>query len=149
MHNLDADLQQLADSLGLGLLLQRVRAQGSVVVVDHWQQGEFHHDLVLRADVGMRTGVVLVVATNCNGGVKEVLCFDDVPRRGALWAWRCPDAANIDVELDGASTTLPTLLGSARTLHWFNPCELVADGARSELKASCRRRALGGGWEPA
>ena len=42
----------------------------------------------------MSQGDVLVVATNCNGGIKEVLLFDDVPDRWALWADRCPDNAD-------------------------------------------------------
>jgi hypothetical protein len=29
-----------------------------------------------------------VVATNCNAGVKELLCFAEIPDRDALWHWR-------------------------------------------------------------
>jgi len=39
---------------------------------------------------------VLVVATNCNGGVKEVLCFDELPDRLALWHARCPENRDSD-----------------------------------------------------
>jgi hypothetical protein len=44
-------------------------------------------------------GCVLVVATNCNGGVKEVLCFADVPDRWALWHHRCPEVADFAGQL--------------------------------------------------
>jgi len=137
-------LDRLANTLGLGSLLQTLRNDGGYRLIDHWQQGEFHHDLVLEVDAAKAgvPGGILVVATNCNGGVKEVLCFGEVPARGALWSSRCPDVE----EFVGV---LPALLGQARTTHWFNPCELVADDARSELKPSCRRRAPGGGWQPA
>ncbi len=68
--------QSLADQLTLGGLLDEVRRRGGrYELLDHWQQGEFHHDTVLRVDaerVGLPGGI-LVVATNCNGGVKEVL----------------------------------------------------------------------------
>ena len=76
-----ADLQRLADHLVLGALLEDLRARyGRYELLDHWTQGEFHHDVVVR----LPAGVVLVVATNCNGGVKEVLAFDTVPDRWAL-----------------------------------------------------------------
>ena len=42
---------------------------------------------------------MLVVATNCNGGVKEVLCFRDAPDRWALWHHRCPNVADFAGEL--------------------------------------------------
>ena len=85
-------------------------------------------------------GEVLVVATNCNGGVKEVICFDRAPERYALWHARCPDNPEFEGELG-------PVLGQARTLHWFDPCELLAEHARSELKATCRQRQRGGGFE--
>jgi len=38
---------ELARNLSLGDLFNAVRARfGAFEVVDHWQQGEFHHDLV-------------------------------------------------------------------------------------------------------
>ncbi|HEY2513233.1 MAG TPA: hypothetical protein VGI39_20330 [Polyangiaceae bacterium] len=116
---------------------------GGFDVLAHWTQGEFHHDLVLRLpEEALRElpGRVLVVATNCNGGVKEVLCFEDIPERGALWHYRCPSVP----EFTGA---LPRLVGRAVTSHWFDPCELLGPDARSELRPEFRRRQAGGGWE--
>jgi hypothetical protein len=41
----------LARNLGLGSLLADLRTQfGGYEIVDHWQRGEFHHDLLLRVD---------------------------------------------------------------------------------------------------
>jgi hypothetical protein len=130
------NVDQLASSLGLGALLAQL---GEYTPVDHWQQGEFHHDVVVRAG-----SVVLVVATNCNGGVKEVLAFDAVPDRFSLWHSRCPDNADF---AQRATVPLPKLIARATTEHYFDPCELLVDDARSELKPSCRKRAVGGGWE--
>jgi hypothetical protein len=141
-----ATVTDLATSLMLGALLERVRERfGSYVLLDHWQQGEFHHDTVVRVEKpdaagrGKLPGSILVVATNCNGGVKEVLCFDEVPGRLALWHARCPE----NPEFSGA---LPALLGSAKTAHWFDPCELLAPNARSEYREEFRERQSGGGW---
>ncbi len=83
---------------------------------------------------------MLVVATNCNGGVKEVLCFADVPDRSALWHDRCPDVA-------GFAGELGPVLARSVTEHWFDPCELLRPDARSELRPEHRRQQLGGGWE--
>jgi hypothetical protein len=140
------DLTSLSRHLGLGALLDTIRERcGDYELLDHWQQGEFHHDLVIRvpAPHDAAFGPVLVVATNCNGGVKELLAFADVPDRWALWRHRCPD---VDEFGDDA---LPPLLATARTVHWFDPCQLLGPDARSELRPECRRRARGGGWEPA
>jgi len=137
-------LEQLSRALMLGPLLEDVRRRfGGYELLDHWQQGEFHHDLVLRlpSEAPAFGGTVLVIATNCNGGVKEVLAFRDLPSRLALWHWRCPE----NPEFSGA---IPPLLGTAVTEHWFNPCELLADDARSELRAEFRERQCGGGWLP-
>ncbi len=123
-------------SLG-GALAVLQRRFGSYELLDHWTQGEFHHDVVLR--VPDPAAPIVIVATNCNGGVKEVLSFGELPGRGALWAWRCPSVP----EFTGA---LPPLLGRAVTMHWFDPCELLAPDARSELKAEFRERQPGGGW---
>jgi hypothetical protein len=141
LYNMSA-VQHLADTLVLGSLLEELRAKvGPYELLDHWQQGEFHHDVLMRVQHQQKLpGQVLVVATNCNGGVKEVLCFDELPERGALWHFRCPDAE----EFSGA---LPELRARATTPHWFNPCELLAADARSELKAEHRQRQHGGGWE--
>lgn len=86
-------------------------------------------------------GPVLVVATNCNGGVKEIACFAEVPDRDALWHERCPDG-----ELEARA--LPPLLARERTIHWFDPCELLGENARSELRTEHRVKQRGGGWEP-
>jgi hypothetical protein len=98
-------------------------------LVDHWQQGEFHHDTVL----ALRSGGFLVVATNCNGGIKEVLRFDSLPDRWALWHNRCPQNA----EFAGA---LPAIRERAITDHWFDPCALLTPDARSELRVEHRSR---------
>jgi hypothetical protein len=136
-------LERLAGHLALGSLLAVVvRDHQGYELVAHWKQGEFHHDLVLRVTVpGTLPGAVLVVATNCNGGVKEVLCFDHVPERFALWHARCPENPEFVGELS-------PLLGEVRTLHWFDPCVLLDAQARSELKPECRKRQRGGGYEP-
>src|SRR4051794_35067162 len=109
---------ELAQTLMLGSLLELLNDRvGTYEIVAHWQQGEFHHDLVLRVPKTTElAGTVLVVSTNCNGGVKEVLSFDDVPDRAALWAHRCLPI--------GASPSLLPILDNERTLHWFDPCEL-------------------------
>jgi hypothetical protein len=130
---------ELARHLSLGDLFNAVRARyGAFELMDHWQQGEFHHDLVLRMG---NADPILVVATNCNGGVKEVVCFDGVPERGALWHDRCPD----NPEFSGV---LPPQLDRARTVHWFDPCELLGPEARSEYRPEFRERQPGGGWQP-
>jgi hypothetical protein len=135
-------LQALAQELGLGSLLADLAVRfGGYDLVDHWQQGEFHHDLVVRLpEPRTLPGPVLVVATNCNGGVKEILCFDSVPERGALWHHRCPD----NPAFSGA---LPPVLDAVRTIHWFDPCELLAPDARSEYREDARERQEGGGWQ--
>lgn len=134
---------ELAQNLALGSLLEDLqRRLGGYEILDHWQQGEFHHDLVLEVEPAeVLPGSVLVVATNCNGGVKEVICFGEAPARGALWRHRCPD--NPEFEGD-----LPPILARAQTVHWFDPCELLASDARSELKPEHRERQPGGGWRP-
>jgi hypothetical protein len=137
-------VDRLARTLVLGVLLDELtRAFGGYELVAHWTQGEFHHDVVLKlpeAAAGHLPGHVLVVATNCNGGIKEVLCFADLPDRGALWHHRCPSVREFDGELR-------PILERATTEHWFDPCELLAADARSELRPEYRRRQEGGGWE--
>lgn len=144
-HGRDARaLEALTGQLVLGALLVEVRRRwGDYELLDHWQQGEFHHDVVLRVpaaapEVG---GEFLVVATNCNGGVKEVLCFARLPDRSALWHSRCPD----NPEFAG---DVPALVGAARTEHWFDPCDLLRPDARSEYREEFRERQCGGGWMP-
>jgi hypothetical protein len=140
-----ASVARLARHLVLGALLDDVSARfGGYALVAHWTQGEFHHDVVLRLPeeaTAELPGRVLVVATNCNGGIKEVLCFADVPDRRALWHHRCPAIRDFDGDL-------APILARAVTEHWFDPCELLAADARSELRPEHRRRQDGGGWEP-
>lgn len=139
-------LAHLSSHLMLGELLGAIsKSWGAYELLDSWSQGEFHHDVVLRlsdaaAAVAGAPGRVLVVATNCNGGVKEILSFDEVPDRWALWHHRCPLVGEF-------SGTLPPLRDSTRTVHWFDPCALLTTNARSELKPEHRRRQRGGGWE--
>jgi hypothetical protein len=138
-----ATIEELARSLLFGTLLQRIRQRwGSYELVDHWQQGEFHHDTVLRVpdSAGDLPGPILVVATNCNGGIKEVLCFSDIPDRSALWHARCPG----NPEFGGVLTDV---LSQARTAHWFDPCELLTPHTRSEYRREFRERQCGGGWK--
>ena len=141
---MDDPVAHLARCLVLGALLEEVKNRfGGYDLVAHWTQGEFHHDVVLRlpgSAASVLPGCVLVVATNCNGGVKEVLAFSDVPDRGALWHHRCPDIPEFCGDL-------APILGRATTEHWFDPCELLVADARSELRPEFRRRQEGGGWE--
>jgi hypothetical protein len=133
-------LARLTRSLVLGdLLAELIRLHGGFELVEHWTQGEFHHDVVLRLPPGALAAAasVLVVATNCNGGVKELLAFDDVPSRRALWDYRVGTSSAAAIQLRG----------SARTLHWFDPRELLGDNARSEIKREYRQRQEGGGWQ--
>jgi hypothetical protein len=135
-------VDRLAAELSTGAVLELLRrACAGFELLDHWQQGEFHHDLVLRVnDVTVLPGPILIVATNCNAGVKEVLCFAQLPTRGALWHSRCPDNPEFTGEL-------PDVLAAARTRHWFDPCELLKQDARSEIAAEFRERQPGGGWQ--
>src|SRR5262249_49910882 len=126
-------IDHLARQLVLGALLEELkRLFGSYDLAAHWTQGEFHHDVVVRlpqAALRLLPGRVLVVATNCNGGVKEVLCFADIPERAALWHHRCPSIPDFGGELS-------PILARAETEHWFDPCELLAPDARSEILPS-------------
>jgi len=133
----------LAQQLSLGDFLEGVRALcGGFELVGHHTQGEFHHDVTLRVENARHLpGRVLVVATNCNGGVKEVLAFDEVPHSDALWHHRCPDNPDFVPTL-----ALPPILGRATTVHFFDPCELLRQDARSELREEYRSRQRGGGW---
>jgi hypothetical protein len=134
-------VEALAQHLGLGTLLEALHSNfGGYDVLDHWQQGEFHHDIVIRVAASEKLpGQVLVVATNCNGGVKEVLCFSQQPEHDALWHHRCPENPDFQGEL-------APVLATARTVHWFDPCELLPPHARSEYLPEHRERQQGGGW---
>jgi hypothetical protein len=79
------------------------------------------------------------VATNCNGGIKEILCFSELPERQALWHARCPNNPEFAGEL-------PALLAAVTTPHWFDPSELLRSDARSEYREQFRERQCGGGW---
>ena len=139
-----AALAKLARQLMLGALLDELsKRYCSYEIIAHWVQGEFHHDIVVRLPEIARGELpdrVLVIATNCNGGVKEVLCFRDVPDRLALWHQRCPSIPDF-------SGSLPPILERVTTEHWFDPCELLSPNARSELRPEFRQRQVGGGWE--
>ncbi len=134
-------LDSLASHLALGDLLGHVREHfGDYELLDHHTQGEFHHDIVIRVrDAAALPGPFLVIATNCNGGVKEVLCLSERPVPGGLWRWRCPESR----EFQG---TVPDVLDLARTIHFFDPCELLRNDARSELRPEYRERQPGGGF---
>jgi hypothetical protein len=136
-------IDQLAGLMVLGSLLDElVQTYGRYDLLAHWKQGEFHHDLVLGVSESARDllGPILVVSTNCNGGVKEVASFSETPDRLTLWAHRCAPPGTMLPQLP--------LLAASRTEHWFNPCELLGENARSELRPEFRRRQEGGGWEP-
>lgn len=126
-------VETLANTLVLGSLLERLGPRHELIA--HWTQGEFHHDVVVKLN-----DTFLVVATNCNGGVKEVIAFPTLPERWALWHWRCPDVADFAGEL-------PPILARATTTHYFDPCDLLREDARSELLPEARVRQHGGGWE--
>jgi hypothetical protein len=100
---------ELANVLVLGDLLDSLAQRwGGYELVAHWQEGEYHHDLVIR----VRGGELLLVSTNCNGGIKELLAFApgaSVPSREAIWAYRRQGAA------------LSGLREASRTLHWCDP----------------------------
>ena len=133
-------VKALAKSMILGELLRRLSDEfGGYELLAHWTQGEFHHDLLLGVEEPFFPGAFVVVSTNCNGGVKEVLCLDAMPDRWALWNHRCPENPDFEGEVD-------QILAVARTPHWFDPCRLLTADARSELRPDCRRRQRGGGW---
>lgn len=136
------DLAFLTPRTELASLLRLSQQKyGGYRVLEHWKQGEFHHDVVLRigAPAPDIPGSILVVGTNCNGGIKEVLCFARVPDRWALWHHRCPQNPEFAGEL-------PALLGSVRTKIWYDPCGLLGEDGPSELKPEFRERMRGGGW---
>jgi hypothetical protein len=45
------------------------------------------------------------------------------------------------------SGELPPVLGQVRTVHWFDPCALLTNDARSEYRLEFRERQPGGGWQ--
>ncbi len=136
-------LQELAETLSLGALLEEFRARwGSFELVAHWKQGEFHHDIVVRVPqaASQLLGTIFVASIDCNGGLKELLLFDEVPDRWALWHFRCPQSAEFGGEL-------PPLLGRKRTVHHIDPSELLVADTRNELQPELRQYQASG-WEP-
>ncbi|MGF1468516.1 MAG: hypothetical protein ACFCGT_20520 [Sandaracinaceae bacterium] len=141
-HAPGVSFDALPEHLALGDLLTALRAElGTFRLLHHWTQGEFHHDLVLRLeeanDLG---GRFVLVGTNCLGGVKELMLLADEPARDALWHYRCPEQPEFD------ALPMPGILTEIRTVHWVEPCDLLRDDARSELRPEFRRRQRGGGW---
>ena len=119
-------VEDLAGHLGLSGLLAELRERcGGYELVNHWSQGEFHHDVVLRPH---GTDAVLVVSTNCNGGVKEVIALPELPQRWALWHWRCPDNPEFEGEL-------PRILARATTLHHEPQTATTSHSCRGPLAA--------------
>lgn len=140
---LTAAIDRLARSLDMSTLLEELtKRYGGYELRAHWTQGEFHNDTVLWLTDEAAEKLharVLVIATNCNGGVKEVLAFAEMPERSALWHFRCPAVPEFTGDL-------PPILARATTFHWFDPTELLGPDARSELRPEFRKRQTGGGW---
>ena len=59
--------------------------------------------------------------------------------RYALWHHRCPSNPEFSGELTA-------VLDVSTTVHWFDPCALLSDHARSEIRPEFRERQAGGGW---
>lgn len=122
-------INSLAQELLLGHLLQRLQDEFSdFELIAHWTKGEYHHDIVVRlGDHRDLPGPVLVVSTNCNGGVKEVLCFSDPPSQEELW-----DLRDENLETD----ELPVVLAAARTIHWVDPISLIRRPTMVDMRPS-------------
>jgi hypothetical protein len=135
-------IERIAQTIVLGEALMLLKQTfGSYTLLAHWLQGEFHHDLLFHVPNAQPAlpGAYVLIDTNCNGGIKEVLCLDEAPERWALWHHRCPE----NPEFEGSPVHI---LAQAKTEHWFNPCELLVKHARSELRPEHRQRQRGGGW---
>lgn len=116
-------LQELADQLVLGDVLNVLdRDHGGFELIAHRPKGEYHQDLVVRVNTGVFGGEILVIGTNCNGGVKELIALSSVPDHSALWRWRCPTAPQFQGTLDD-------IRGVARTIHWSDPAQLLEETA--------------------
>lgn len=128
-------VRSLANILVLGSLLDALESQhGGFDLLAHWIEGEFHHDLVVKVNERWDLpGEFLIVSTNCNGGVKEVICTDAMPTHGGLWRMRCPEKSELDGEI-------PKVLDRATTVHWFEPSELFRPDVRSELRPEFRKK---------
>ena len=132
-------LRLLADELGLGSMLFKLNDEFmGFELLEHWTQGEFHHDFVFEGRDGLLPPY-FVVSTNCNGGIKEILGLNARPDYDALWHHRCPENPEFKGELS-------QIIACARTQHWFEPAELLVEDARSELRPEYRERQKGGGW---
>ena len=134
----------LARCLTIGALLDvMTRRFGGYEVVAHWTLGELHHDIVVMLPASATVdlpGRVLVVSANGEGGIKEVLCFAEVPDRSALWHERCPEALEFSGELE-------PVLGRATTQHWFDPRELLKAAPRDAQPEPRRAPGKGAAWE--
>jgi hypothetical protein len=62
---------------------------------------------------------------------------------------RTLDLGSLLADVADFSGEPPAILASSVTEHWFDPCELLRPGARSELRPEFRTRQHGGGWEHA
>lgn len=129
--NSDTLTQRLADTLVLGEALSLL---GRYELVDHWKQGEFHHDVIVK----LADDDYYLISTNCNGGIKEVIHYDRMPDRSELWRWRTEE---------NGTWLLAGLLETVVTVHWFPPTELLYEDARSEILPEYRERQEGGGWK--
>ena len=129
-------IQQFKEQQSLANALQLAEEiWGEYEISEHWTQGEFHHDVVIAIP-----DHYLIISTNCNGGVKDVLLLYEKPSHEQLWHWRCPDNPDFHGE--------PIrLVEHIRTEAWHDPCDVLAPDARSELKPEFRKRQKGGGWE--
>ncbi len=132
----------LANQLSLGSFLDALSAAKDYEIQHYWPQGEFHHDLVIQVkdEAHDLPGSIFVISCDCNGGVKEIICFAEMPSRWGLWHQRCPDHPDFQGEL-------PPIQAWIQTTLWFDPCSLLTAEAPSELKPAFRRRQFGGGWE--
>ena len=129
-------LDQFKEACSLSGAMTIVEGQwANYKVCGHWTQGEFHHDVVIDID-----SHCLIISTNCNGGVKEVLLLEEMPSQEQLWHWRCPE----NPDFSGKPLKL---VAQVKTEAWHDPCEVLVPDARSELKPEFRRRQKGGGWE--
>ncbi len=134
-------VKRLADRLVLGDLLTELHQMiGPSRPIAVWKQSCSHSDVVVQLDHRKELpGSVLVIAIDCDRGVKEVLCFDEIPDRWALWHWRCPTNPEFEGEI-------PPLLDYEKTQHWFDPNEICDDDSYCELRPEFRQRQRGGGF---
>jgi hypothetical protein len=121
------------------LLDALTRRYGGYEIVAHWTRGDMHHDVVVmlpQEAVRDLPGRVLVVATNGNALIKEVLCFAAVPDRDALWHHRCPEVMEFTGEL-------APILARATTEHWVEPGEVLRGVSPAGVDAPSTPRTWG------